>query len=180
MPSSIFACGFDGCSPAPSLPPRFDLQQSSDARRDLNTIAKAVNGPCDEPLGRWATPFCVRGSWAYPCALAAGRQRRASKPPQIFGATSASTGRPFIQEGIEKVNVKWCGWSDSNRQRGKPQWILSPPRMPISPQPHRRRGDQRITRQAACALLPQSNFSTTSEEFFRSPILPTLKFPTTI
>lgn len=32
---------------------------------------------------------------------------------------------------------KWCGWSDSNRQRGNPQRILSPPRMPISPQPHR-------------------------------------------
>jgi hypothetical protein len=48
---------------------------------------------------------------------------------------------------ILKNNVKkWCGWSDSNRQRGKPQWILSPPRMPISPQPHRRRGTQRISR----------------------------------
>jgi hypothetical protein len=33
--------------------------------------------------------------------------------------------------------VLWCGWSDSNRQRGNPQRILSPPRMPISPQPHR-------------------------------------------
>jgi hypothetical protein len=32
---------------------------------------------------------------------------------------------------------EWCGWPDSNRQRGKPQRILSPPRMPISPQPHR-------------------------------------------
>src|SRR5215472_1944710 len=31
----------------------------------------------------------------------------------------------------------WCGWSESNRQRGNPQRILSPPRMPISPQPHR-------------------------------------------
>ena len=32
---------------------------------------------------------------------------------------------------------EWCGWSESNRQRGNPQRILSPPRMPISPQPHR-------------------------------------------
>ena len=38
----------------------------------------------------------------------------------------------------EKTHLKiWCGWSDSNRQREKSQWILSPPRMPISPQPHR-------------------------------------------
>jgi hypothetical protein len=35
------------------------------------------------------------------------------------------------------LKKKWCGWPDSNRQRGKPQRILSPPRMPISPQPHR-------------------------------------------
>src|SRR5271155_3381511 len=37
----------------------------------------------------------------------------------------------------EGGHQKWCGWSDSNRQRGNPQRILSPPRMPISPQPHR-------------------------------------------
>src|SRR6516164_7506272 len=37
---------------------------------------------------------------------------------------------PFVFE-------EWCGWSESNRQRGNPQRILSPPRMPISPQPHR-------------------------------------------
>src|ERR1017187_4347851 len=42
-----------------------------------------------------------------------------------------------LQKFGECTAKEWCGWSDSNRQRGKPQWILSPPRMPISPQPHR-------------------------------------------
>lgn len=54
-----------------------------------------------------------------------------------FGNCTAKSASTLAGEVENRVNGKWCGWSDSNRQRGNPQRILSPPRMPISPQPHR-------------------------------------------
>src|SRR6516165_6325144 len=71
---------------------------------------------------------------------------------------------PFVFE-------EWCGWSESNRQRGNPQRILSPPRMPISPQPHRvyTRRTQNSTAQkqedtaATGAFTPLTNGRVSSE-----------------